>query len=127
LIHIQQPSGSDQGTLLQQSLTERGADFVGELISGGIMNKIQRTYGDEHERALWDEFQKSMSGTDVSGWLFQGDRAKDRPADLGYYIGYRICEAYYRRSPNKQEAIAHILHITDAAAYLRESSYRGSH
>lgn len=126
LIHIQQSSDSTQKTLLLQSLAEGGADFVGELISGGIINKVQRTYGDEHEQSLWDEFQKSMSGADISGWLFQGDRSKDRPADLGYYIGYRICEAYYRRSPNKQEAIAHILHITDSKAFLEESGYRGS-
>jgi len=127
LIHIQQPLPTAKSTLLREALMEGGADLVGELISGGIINQVQRVYGDEHEQALWDEFRKDMSGTELSGWLFQGDKSKDRPADLGYYIGYRICDAFYRRTQDKHEAVARILRITDAVAFLEESGYQGSH
>jgi hypothetical protein len=125
LIHIQQPDGAAQSTLLEKALNEGGADFMGEMISGGIINRSQRTYGDAHEQALWAEFRKDMLGADLSGWLFQGDRAKDRPADLGYYIGYKICEAFYRRATDKREAVRRILRITDPEGFLRESGYGG--
>lgn len=123
LIHIQQPHGGAKTTLLQQALSEGGADFMGEMISGGIINRVQRSYGDAHEQALWTEFRKEMLGADWSRWMFQGDRAKDRPADLGYYIGYRICEAFYRRAADKREAVRRILQITDPEGFLKESGY----
>jgi len=126
LIHIQQPHDSAKTALLQQALSEGGADFMGEMISGGIINRVQRSYGDAHEQALWAEFRKEMLGNDISRWMFQGDRAKDRPADLGYYIGYKICEEFYRRTTDKREAVRRILHITDPEAFLRESGYGGN-
>ncbi len=32
-----------------------------------------------------------------------------RPNDLGYFIGYRIAEAYYNRTADKQHAIRDII------------------
>jgi hypothetical protein len=125
LIHIQQPPEREKSTLLDLALMEGGADFLGEAISGGIINRVQRTYGDAHEQALWVEFQKDMAGTNTSRWLFQGDQSKDRPADLGYYMGYKICEAFYNRTADKREAVRRILRINDAEAFLRESGYTG--
>lgn len=126
LIHYQQPSSPEKPSLLDRSLREGAADFVGELISGGIINRVQRAYGDTHQQALWAEFQKEMSGYDLSNWLYQGDKSKDRPADLGYYVGYRICDAFYRRAANKTEALRRIINITDAPAFLKESAYSGN-
>src|SRR6202011_5457692 len=54
---------------------------------------------------------------------FQGDRAKGRPADLGYYIGYKICEAYYRQAADKKAAIKAILEIKDFKEFLKASRY----
>jgi hypothetical protein len=58
-----------------------------------------------------------------SRWLYEGDRAKYRPADMGYYIGFKICEALYKRSADKSAAIRQILAISDADATLKESGY----
>src|ERR1700734_864030 len=101
------------------------ADFVGEMISGGIVNRVQRAYGDAHRQALWEEFRKEMSGSDLSNWMYQGDKSRDRPADLGYYIGYRICDSFYRRATDKREAVRRILNMTDASEFLKESGYSG--
>jgi hypothetical protein len=121
--HARQRESSGKTTLLQKALDEGGADFLGEMISGGIINRVQRDYGDAHEQALWTEFSTAMHGTDASHWLYEGDRAKDRPADMGYYIGFKICEALYQRSPNKSAAIRQILAISDSDAILKESGY----
>jgi hypothetical protein len=121
LIHIQQKNKNAKRTLLQQALNEGIADFVGEMISGGIINRIQRTYGDAHQEALWEEFRTEMSGSNLGNWMYQGDNSKGRPADLGYYIGYKICESFYRRMPDKRDALRRILNINDPEAFLRES------
>lgn len=121
LLHIQQSNAG--GTLLAFSLREGGADFIAELTSGAHTNRAQHAYGNAHERELWEEFRKDMHGSDLTHWLFQGDRSTERPADLGYFIGYKICEALYRRTRDKAEAVRRIIRITDADAFLRESGY----
>jgi hypothetical protein len=127
LIHVQQRRDTLARTLLKEALREGIADFVGRLISGGIINTVQHEYGDNHERALWDEFRKEMNGTDFSHWLFQGENSKDRPADLGYYIGFKICEAFYNSHSDKTEAIRRIIESTDAEEFLRESHFEPDH
>ena len=47
--------------------------------------------------------------------------AKDRPADLGYYMGYFITQAYYKKAKNKKQAVYHILNIQDARAFYEAS------
>jgi hypothetical protein len=53
-------------------------------------------------------------------------KTRDRPADLGYYIGYRICDSFYRRAADRREALRRILNITDASEFLKESGYSGA-
>jgi hypothetical protein len=129
LIHIEQRHANPQrgmnsrGTLLERALAEGGADFLGEMISGGTINRVQRAYGDEHEQELWNEFSAAMHGTDSSHWLYEGDRAKNRPADMGYYEGFKIWEAFYKRASDKAEAIRRILATSDPDALLKEGAY----
>ena len=111
--------------MLEQALREGAADFVAELISGGHTNRVQHTYGDAHERELWQEFSKDMRGADTTRWLYQGDRSTDRPADLGYYMGYKMCDAYYGRETDKPRAVREILHEANAEEFLRRSGYSG--
>ena len=103
--------------------SEGSADFIGEMIVGKIINDHLRAYADPHERELWLEFKQQMDGKDSSHWLYQGDKAKDRPADLGYYVGYKICESYYRQAADKAAAIKDILRIRDFKQFLRASQY----
>ncbi len=124
-MHWQQPAEPEHETLLAHALREGGADFVAELVSGGTVNRVQRAYGDAHQDALWQEFTKDMGGTDYSHWLYNGSSARDRPADLGYYEGYRIAKALYDRSADKHAALVRILRRRDAAAILRDSGYDG--
>jgi hypothetical protein len=130
VIHVEQEranpsreSGHRKQTLLEAALGEGGADFLGEMISGGVINRTQREFGNGHERELWEEFRAAMNGTDTSKWLYEGDRAKGRPADMGYYMGYRICEAFYQKATDKTEAVRRILELKDPEGLLRESGY----
>jgi hypothetical protein len=123
LIHYQQKYPRYDSTLLAWAIREGSADFVGELISGSQINTHLHTYGNPRERQLWLEFKQQMDGKDLSKWLFQADAAKDRPADLGYYMGYKICASYYKQAADKKAAIRAILEIKDFKDFLKASKY----
>lgn len=120
LIHFQQETPSD-GSLLYASVHEGSADFLGELISGGHINALAQEYGSAHEPELWAEFKTRMEGKDLSGWLYSD--APGRPHDLGYFIGYRITESFWNRTPDKLEAVHDILTASDVRAFLARSGY----
>jgi hypothetical protein len=124
LIHYQQKYPRNQNsTLLTRAIGEGSADFIAELISGSHINPHLHEYGNPIEKELWLEFQKEMSGTDVSNWMYQGERAGRRPADLGYYMGYKIAEAYYKNATDKRKAIRDILEINDINEFFSNSKY----
>jgi hypothetical protein len=125
LIHYQQKYSKGNLNLLGKSIAEGSADFVGELICGGMINEHLHKYGNPRERELWVEFKREMDGRELGNWLFQGDRAKGRPADLGYYVGYKICESYYQHAADKKAAIKDILEISDFKTFLKASGYEG--
>jgi hypothetical protein len=124
-IHYQQkfPQTGGEWTLLGKALNEGGADFVAELVAGDTINPHLHKYANPREKELWLAFQREMNGTDVSNWLYQGDKAKDKPADLGYYIGYKIIESYYKKAPDKKQAVKDILEIKNFNAFLKASGY----
>jgi hypothetical protein len=111
-------------TLLDQALLEGSADFVGELVSGSHINKTIYAWALPREDSLWAAFQLAMDGTDVSQWLYnQGNAAPDHPGDLGYFIGYRITQAFYNRTTDKTEALREIIEVTSGSAFLAASGY----
>jgi hypothetical protein len=109
--------------LLAQTLNEGCANFVAWTVTGADPAKAADQYGIAHEHELWIEFQREMNGTDASSWLYQGDRSKDRPADLGYFMGARICGAYYRNAADKRRPIKDIFAMSSASAFLAASRY----
>jgi len=123
LIHLEHKSPKHDNTLLARAIGEGRADFVGELISGRTSNEHLHRYGNPRERELWTQFKRQMHGTETGDWLYQGTAAKDRPADVGYYVGYKICESYYKQAADKKQAVKHILEIQDFKQFLAESKY----
>ena len=125
LVHYQQhyPGGR---SLLKQALIEGVADFLA-IQSVGCTGTADAVYafGESHEEQLWAEFRTAMDGTEFGNWFYNGDRSTDRPANLGYWMGYKIAAAYYRRSSNKQQAVDELLHIRDFHDVLLRSGYQG--
>jgi uncharacterized protein YjaZ len=122
VIHFQQKSVRSQ-KLLARSIDEGAADFIGEMIAGQIINPHLHTYGNPRERQLWEEFRQEMQAANYAKWLYNGSNIKDRPADLGYYMGYKICESYYKNAKDKRQAIKEILAISDFDKFLQDSRY----
>ena len=114
----------DQRHLLGKALQEGACDTIGELISGRNINEHLKIYGRTHDAEIWRDFEADMYKPDFSNWVYNATTAKDRPADLGYYVGYLITQAYYRKAKDKRQAVYDILNIQDARAFYEASGVR---
>lgn len=123
LIHYQQKYPKADRSLLASAIGEGSADFIAELIAGKHINHHLHVFGDPRERELWSDFKRSMAANDTSLWLYNGGKIKDRPADLGYYMGYKIAEAYYKNASDKKQALKDTLEIKDFNEFLKASRY----
>lgn len=103
--------GHQKLTLLNMAIVEGSADFFTKKFLGLNINAGIYAYGEAHECELWKEFEKDIADQpfNYAHWLYNGNNAKERPADLAYYIGYKITESYYDQSANKQKALRTIL------------------
>ncbi len=119
LIHFQQTNR--ETTLLAASIREGSADFLAELISGRHINQHVHDFANPKEKELWLEFRERMDKNDYQGWLYSS--AKDRPNDLGYWMGYKIVESYYDQATDKKAAIHEILNIREVNSFLEQSGY----
>lgn len=105
LVHFQQKP-SKTNTLLRQSMIEGAADFIAELIAGRNGDEKTKVYADGHEQELWERFSSEMHGEKLNGWLYNAGNVKPGiPPDLGYYEGYKICQAYYEHASDKGMAL----------------------
>lgn len=123
LIHFIQLKRDDT-TLLSGALAEGMADFIGEKISGVNVLKWLHEFANKREAEIWKEFKSEMFLNRYNNWMGNGNNeTPNRPADLGYYIGYKICEAYYSKAADKKQAIRDILEIRDAKKFWEASGY----
>lgn len=126
-VHTQQASSKDPETykcmLLYASVMEGICDFIGEMISGQTINKVAQEYGIENEAILWQQFQEEMCQKDFKKWLYNFSEVEDRPADLGYFMGYQIAKAYYEKASDKQKAVADIITQGNPIQFLELSGY----
>ena len=94
------------------------------MVTGGNINARLQAYAIPREAELWAEFKTAMRGTDISRWLYnQGTATADRPGDLGYFIGYRIAEAFYASTVNKRDALRAIIDVSNSDLFLLQSGY----
>ena len=123
-VHTQQKLHPDSTAikceLLYKALREGAGDFIGELVS---QNPKKNEYGDKNENRLWNEFKNELCNQYIGNWLYNGSTVKNKPRDLGYYIGYKIIESYYKNTRDKKQAIIDIIEMDDAIRFLELSRY----
>ncbi|GLQ94416.1 hypothetical protein [Dyella acidisoli] len=124
LMHFQQNYDGDD--LLGHSVKEGAADFLASLVSRGNFNDHIYAYGYAHESVLKQEFAQDMKANDQKRWFGRDAMVNGRPADLGYFMGYRICQAYYNKAKDKKQAVSDILNIKDFGQFLKASGYLAS-
>lgn len=98
---------------------------MAELVTGFVGDNARlHVYGNAHEQELWTAFRQKMTGTYTKNWLANSEQeTPEKPSGLGYYVGYKICQAYYTQAPNKKQALAAMLTTKDFRAFLAQSSY----
>ncbi|MGC4035712.1 MAG: DUF2268 domain-containing putative Zn-dependent protease [Chitinophagaceae bacterium] len=124
-VHTQQHGESND--LLAQAIMEGSCDFITELVINKPMKTNYIMFGLQHEEELKEAFRKEMFSTAYKRWLYNGSGGKT-VADLGYFMGYRICKSYYNNSTDKKKAIKNIIELnySDTAAveaFLNKSHY----
>jgi hypothetical protein len=123
--HVEQGTvGGQNRTVLRQALVEGGAELVAELISGEVSNVNLKQWTKGHEHKIDEAFFAQMDSTDLSPWFYNGPGTPDKPGDLGYWVGYRIVKAYYRRAHDKRAALATILALKDPRDILGQSHFK---
>lgn len=120
--------------LLAVALNEGFADFVAELATGNRAGSDHERarYGLAHEAELWRRFQADMADESrLRHWFYNNSEAYQKelngaPPDLGYWLGKRICEAYYARASDKAAALQVLLERRDPQQILKDSGYAPS-
>ena len=108
--------------LLYRVMREGFCDFVGSLVAN---NKLggNHEYGDKNENQIWTDLKNELCNANTGNWLYNYSSVKDKPADLGYYVGYKIAEEYYKNAADKKQAITDIIEMTDPLKFLALSKY----
>jgi hypothetical protein len=129
---------NSDNALFAHCLNEGACDFIAEVINQkGLRETYPNGYidfGYKNEQIVWTEFKKFIASNEkgkffdwlygVKGRNFNGIQMKD----LGYFMGYKICKAYYDNSTDKKQAIKDIIEMdvsTDenARMFLLKSGY----
>ena len=108
-IHTQQKK-INTTLLLKQAIAEGSADFIAQLVLRTPLRSNYSSYGDQHFDNLKKKFKEEMFSSSFADWLYNGSQ-KGESADLGYYMGYKICESYYNNAKNKSQAIKEIIEL----------------
>jgi len=107
-VHTQQ--NSDSRRVLNKSLKEGAADFIAELVVERELNSTYITYGRTHFEEVLADFKEEMFTENIQNWMFNGGR-HPKCGDLGYFMGYAICKAYYEKAEDKKAAIKTIMEL----------------
>ena len=116
----------DKSDVLQASVSEGSADFIASLV---VAEPVARQYTDRwdygcvHEAAMAARLTEDADKTDMGPWLYNHTPDTGWPPDMGYWIGYRIDQAYYAQAKDKAAALRAILQVTDFDAFLKASDY----
>lgn len=108
-VHTQQREAGD--SLAQFALREGVAELVAELVTGRKPDLPLYTYGPANEAAIKQRFQADRTGNSYRDWLYNSSNNAFGISDLGYYVGYRIADTYYRAQPDKQIALAELIEL----------------
>ena len=117
---------ADKTTLLQATINEGTADFIASLVvqEPDIRQMTDRwQYGCAHEAELAARFASEEDTTKLQPWMYDHNPNTGWPPDMGYWLGYRIAQAYYQHATDKTAALRALLQVTDFKALLKASGW----
>lgn len=126
-IHFNQVSQpGDDTPLLQNVVVEGTADFTTSLV---LPEPTERQFADRwqygcaNEATLAARLVHDQDIKKAQPWMFTFTPDTGWPPDMGYWMGYRIDQAFYFHAKDKIAALRVMLQATDFKAYLKASGY----
>lgn len=109
-IHTQQKQFAEN--LLNMCLYEGVAEFISCLATGKKSTVPAIQYGKENTQLIIDKYVADLFLINNNyNWMWGQNRNELKIRDLGYFIGYEICERYYNLSTNKVKAIKELIEL----------------
>jgi hypothetical protein len=109
-IHSQQKELVEN--LLSMCLYEGVAEFISCKVTGTKSDAPAIEFGKANQKIVIDKFISDLFiMTNNYNWMWGENRNELKVRDLGYYVGYEICERYYNLSKNKAKAIKELIEL----------------
>lgn len=109
-IHTQQKSW-ENNEIIDLCVAEGVAEFISTLITEKPLSPPV-SYGKQHSEKVLERFMVEVfRDNDVWNWLWNENQNELKINDLGYYIGYEICERYYNNATDKKKAIKDLIEL----------------
>lgn len=126
-VHTQQKTTIGKN-LLAQCVLEGVAEFMAEKAMGNPSTLPAISFGRLNAKAIKRRFKEQMFDSSTGFWLYSNQENEFKIRDLGYYVGYAICESYYRQSVNKNRAIKEMIELdynndTAMEKFINKSGY----
>ena len=98
--------------LISMCLYEGVAEFISCKVTGKKSASPAIEFGKANQKIVVEKFVSDMfTMTHNSNWIWGDNRNELLVRDLGYYIGYEICERYYNQSIDKQKAVRELIEL----------------
>ena len=97
--------------MIAYAIREGSAEFLAFLASG-LLDTKRFAFGEENEKELWTLFEPLLyEKVDQNKGWFSGKSPEhpEWPWQIGYYVGFKMVEYYYKNAENKETAINFIL------------------
>lgn len=132
LVHIQQETNGNKiaknyfGYNLSLSaiiLKEGIPDFIAKLVYPFGNNGNNYNYGIQTEEWLKTKLRNEIYGTDLTYWIYNANTVSDQPKDLGYFMGSRISESYFKLMSTIPINVTELIEIKSAKKFIKKSNY----
>jgi hypothetical protein len=126
-VHTQQRT-TVAPNLLGQCILEGVAEFIAEKATGKSSTAPALNYGKFNKLRIEEVFCGVMFNASNGFWLYSNVENEFNQRDLGYYVGYAICEAYYNKASKKAAAIQEMIELDysdkdDLITFAEQSGY----
>lgn len=115
LLNIHEYVHTQQNSIVHNLLSYSIYEGVAEFVSVKAMKTTSSTpaieYGKNNDKVRQKFENEMFYGNNVNQWLWSDAKNDFDVRDLGYYIGYQICEIYYEKAQNKQSAIKKMIQL----------------
>jgi len=115
--------------ILSLVLYEGVAEFVAAKALGVASPNPQIEFGKANAKRIKDVFEQEMFyPNNLYKWLDGNAPNEFGMRDLGYYVGYQICENYYNQAQNKAKAIKTMIELdyaneVEVEDFIKKANY----